>query len=249
MAAEEGRDGSQGRDEAGGSDRRAEVNRTNALHSTGPKTPEGKAASSRNALRHGLLSRENLLRWEDPAAFEEFRAVLLEALAPVGALEDLLSERIIGCAWRLRRLGHAEAGFLTLHRSAARASKARADAERCGRRVGGMDNPAEMDELLHGRFEVHDKVAHAAALQREREALALGEGEGPALALAFAEREATLANLSRYEAGIERAFHRNLHELQRLQAARAGQAVPLPVAVDVDVGIAGGAVPASAHTG
>jgi hypothetical protein len=43
------------------------------------------------------------------------------------------------------------------------------------------------------------------------------------------------AVLSRYEATLERSFYRALHELERLQAARLGQAVPLPEAVDVSV--------------
>lgn len=37
----------------------------------------------------------------------------------------------------------------------------------------------------------------------------------------------------RYEASIERGLYKALHELQRLQAARNGQVVPLPAAVDV----------------
>ncbi len=36
--------------------RRAETNRRNALHSTGPRTSNGKLASSRNSLKHGLAS-------------------------------------------------------------------------------------------------------------------------------------------------------------------------------------------------
>ena len=43
------------------------------------------------------------------------------------------------------------------------------------------------------------------------------------------------AKLTRYESFLERSLHKSLHELQRLQAARAGVAVPLPVAVDVSV--------------
>ena len=43
------------------------------------------------------------------------------------------------------------------------------------------------------------------------------------------------AKLTRYESFLERSLHKSLHELQRLQAARAGVAVPLPVAVDVEV--------------
>ena len=46
--------------------------------------------------------------------------------------------------------------------------------------------------------------------------------------------------LSRYEVTLERSLYKALHELQRLQAARDGQAVPLPVAVDVSVSDEGG---------
>ncbi len=38
------------------SERKASANRANAQHSTGPRTAKGKAASSLNALRHGILS-------------------------------------------------------------------------------------------------------------------------------------------------------------------------------------------------
>jgi hypothetical protein len=41
--------------------------------------------------------------------------------------------------------------------------------------------------------------------------------------------------LSRYETTLERSLYKALHELQRLQAGRDGQAVPLPEAVDVEV--------------
>lgn len=43
------------------------------------------------------------------------------------------------------------------------------------------------------------------------------------------------SKLTRYESFLERSIHKSLHELQRLQAARAGVPVPLPVAVDVEV--------------
>ena len=53
------------------SEKKAEANRRNALKSTGPKTPEGKAAVRLNALKHGLRSEEVLLPGEDGEALTE----------------------------------------------------------------------------------------------------------------------------------------------------------------------------------
>ncbi len=49
----------------------------------------------------------------------------------------------------------------------------------------------------------------------------------------------TFANLWRHEAALSRSWSRALHELQRLQAIRAGERVPAPAAVDVDLSING----------
>jgi hypothetical protein len=43
--------------------------------------------------------------------------------------------------------------------------------------------------------------------------------------------------LFRYETTLERSLYKALHELQRLQAARAGQPVSPPAVVDVDVSV------------
>jgi hypothetical protein len=43
----------------------------------------------------------------------------------------------------------------------------------------------------------------------------------------------TLQKVTRYEAHLSRQLYQALHELQRLQAARAGQPVPPPAALDV----------------
>jgi hypothetical protein len=45
-----------------------EANRLNARQSNGAQTAEGKAASSKNALKHGLLSKDILLPNEDAEA-------------------------------------------------------------------------------------------------------------------------------------------------------------------------------------
>src|ERR687889_758899 len=76
------------------SEKKAEANRRNALKSTGPKTPEGKAAVRLNALKHGLLSQEILLPEEDEEALRELGQNLKLELQPVGELENLLVEQI-----------------------------------------------------------------------------------------------------------------------------------------------------------
>jgi hypothetical protein len=42
-------------------------------------------------------------------------------------------------------------------------------------------------------------------------------------------------NINRYETAIERQLYKALHELQRLQAARRGECIPMPVTVDVEL--------------
>jgi len=165
---------------------RLTANRQNALQSTGPRSPEGKAVACQNARTHGLLSRQVLLPDENRARLIAVREYFLAELAPVGELETLLVERIIVCAWRLRRLHRVEAEVF--------------DGERASLREAGL---------------------------------------AADLGAAFGQASHTLSTLARYEAALERAFYRALHELQRLQAVRAGQAVPPPLAVDVDVSVAG----------
>jgi hypothetical protein len=89
--------------------RKATANRENALKSTGPKTPDGKATVRLNALRHGLVS-EEILPAEDEEALRELTEGLRAELQPVGELEGLLVDRITSLLWRLRRLARVEAG-------------------------------------------------------------------------------------------------------------------------------------------
>jgi len=80
-----------------------QANRLNAQKSTGPRTAAGKERASRNALKHGLLAREAVIQGEDPEEFERYREQMLESLAPAGAVEAMLAERVVGLSWRLRR--------------------------------------------------------------------------------------------------------------------------------------------------
>lgn len=98
-----------------------EANRRNSQRSTGPRTEAGKARSRRNALRHGLAARTLIVApGEDEADFAAFAADLRQDLAPDGAVEEALAQRIILCAWRLERIARIEAETLRLEAALAK---------------------------------------------------------------------------------------------------------------------------------
>jgi len=78
------------------------ANHQNAQKSTGPKTDEGKAAVSQNAVKHGLFA-ESVIKGENEADYEAFHDEMLAELDPVGSVETTMAERIISLWWRLRR--------------------------------------------------------------------------------------------------------------------------------------------------
>jgi hypothetical protein len=88
---------------------RAQASRRNGAKSRGPATEEGKARSSQNALKHDLRAQTYvLLQDEDEAEFEALEAALTLELAPEGALQRLLAQRIARAAWRLARADRME---------------------------------------------------------------------------------------------------------------------------------------------
>jgi hypothetical protein len=89
---------------------RAEASRRNGAKSRGPKTPEGKARSAQNALKHGMGAEKHMvLPQEDGAEFEALAAALIEELEPAGALQVALARRVAVAAWRLDRADRIEA--------------------------------------------------------------------------------------------------------------------------------------------
>jgi hypothetical protein len=80
-----------------------EANRKNAQKSTGPRTAEGKAAVSQNALKHGLFAHEAVIHGESQEQYELHREALVAEWRPVGPTESMLAERIVSLAWRVRR--------------------------------------------------------------------------------------------------------------------------------------------------
>lgn len=93
---------------------KVKANRENALQSTGPKTVKGKEAVKWNALKHGLLAKEVVIREgdgkENKKEFIKLLSELRENLQPGSIIEEMLVERIAVCYWRLRRVLRCEIG-------------------------------------------------------------------------------------------------------------------------------------------
>ncbi len=79
------------------------ANRQNAQSSTGPKTDEGKAASSQNAVTHGFFAKNDVISGEDLAFYEAHRQDIYDEYAPLTPTEFVLTQRIASLTWRLMR--------------------------------------------------------------------------------------------------------------------------------------------------
>ncbi len=88
-----------------------DANRRNALRSTGPRTPEGKAASSMNSLRHGLRARTVVLPGEDGDEFHQLCDDLEVEWQPQSRTEQFYLEQMAVSQWKLNRMELGEANL------------------------------------------------------------------------------------------------------------------------------------------
>jgi len=182
---------------------------------TGPRTAAGKAASSRNATRHGLLSAATVLgKHESAADWEDFCADIARSLAPSGRLEHALAERIAHLHWRFARLARYEAEAIdaVLLDPVRDEEKQEADWQRVfppDLNTGWI--PADILADMARNFD--------AGL--DREAQRTMPHPSPVLPPA-----PTIELIIRYEAHLSRELTRAMHQFERLQAIRADRAAP-----------------------
>ena len=177
---------------------RLQANRENAKKSTGPRSPEGKAASSRNGLQHGLCAERHIVLDEDSAEFDALVDDLYHRFRPVGVAEEKLVHRIAACQWRLDRSLPIEAA---LYRKS-------------------LQRIADCNA-----FKSHEREARKSNHRRDpAHYLPPPPPDGPAelIAEAFVDdgQTNTLSRLARYEAALERSIDRTLRQLKAYQAAR-----------------------------
>src|SRR5580698_10944814 len=96
------------------SEKQIDANRRNALLSTGATTAAGHNHSRMNALRHGVTGQVTTMTDDDRAAHNQFSNALMKDLAPDGAMETQLAQRVATDSWRLNRISAIEDNLFAL---------------------------------------------------------------------------------------------------------------------------------------
>ena len=92
---------------------RAAINRQNAQHSTGPRTPDGKSRVRLNAFKHGLHSQVLVLPWEDETAFKALGESLTAHFRPQTPEQTALVQTLQETRWKLDRIAALEINLHT----------------------------------------------------------------------------------------------------------------------------------------
>jgi hypothetical protein len=93
--------------------KQTEANRLNARKSTGPRTSEGKARSSMNALRSGIDADSQLIPGEWSGDLQRIRTEYYDRYHPVTPAQRMFVDTLIDNEWLLRRLRKVEASLWT----------------------------------------------------------------------------------------------------------------------------------------
>src|ERR1700719_374172 len=86
-----------------------EANRLNSQKSTGPRSVEGKARSSQNALKSGIDAESLIIHGEDRAALETLTQEYVERFHPTTPEQRHFVDILIRDDWQLRRLAKVDA--------------------------------------------------------------------------------------------------------------------------------------------
>src|ERR1022692_1852190 len=86
------------------SENQINANRINGAKARGAITPEGRLASSRNSLVHGLLSEAIILDGESAERFNALHDSLIDEYQRETSTECGLVDPMVVCRWRLMRI-------------------------------------------------------------------------------------------------------------------------------------------------
>lgn len=177
----------------------------------GPKTAEGKARSSRNAVKHGVRSPHPFIieGVESPEEWEEFKLGIIESWQPVGMQELELAINVAYVHWRLRRCRLVENAQISKQVAETEYELQQADArddeeddEDDGRGEDDLPEPAPLPAIDPERLLYHQHLK------------LIPDGW-------------SMDRLFRDEAFVRKALSQDMHELELHQARRRGERTPI----------------------
>ena len=189
------------------SDRQIAANARNALKSTGPRTTEGKAHSSRNAFRHGLTAETVIGSLEQAAQYRKLESALFDEYEPATATEEALVSRLASLLWRIRRATQIESGLFEMVKA--------------GR--SGLENDA-YSPALAPFYSILTKSASEAA-RNNASAIGLSTPSAKQIRVGSIYRKlskspGSLKTLGRYETALWRQFAQTLLLLQSTRSSK-----------------------------
>ena len=182
-----------------------------------PNRGDGYVESRLNAMKHGVLSDESVLPFEDGRAYERLRKDSHAEFEPIGPTEELLVEDLLRTVWRKRRIGWAEVAALK-----GQLEKDERDAANGGHRsFTDLARAVDKWKAEHGvANEDSDRTEPpppVEILKIEPQSLA------DRARLSFGQAlcsDPSFDRLTRYETHLDRRFGRLLRDLLALQQAR-----------------------------
>jgi hypothetical protein len=157
------------------------ANRVNATRSTGPADT---SKTRFNGVAHGLTSKQTVIAGESQQEYDTFATKLRKDLAPRSAVENVLVDRVIAAAWRMKRFERAETSFFNNRIEAYLQANPASDPDSALATL--FTDPAEMARMrlflryqtaTHREYDKAYKELKAAQVERskkDREKMALG---------------------------------------------------------------------------
>ena len=207
-----------------------DANRQNGKLSTGPKTLEGKSASSRNAIKHGLTAELVVIAGKNLDEFENLKNQVEKEFQPHGWRESELVERIVIYKWRLRRTPIVEAEIFAYHQTKIEREQALGKLAEFELLASVRNHPYLVGNT---RQELEEVLAEAEKAERSFRVVSRSMG---AAFTEDARSDNAFSNLSRYETSLERSLRQLFVDLERLQAKRKGkhgESATRPVTIDM----------------
>jgi hypothetical protein len=180
------------------SEKKRAANRANARKSTGPRTPEGKARASLNAISHGLFCKDLVLPGESRETFDLLRRLWISSLNPQDTAELWLVDRIVAANWKLRRLQESESLF---HHA-------------------DKNDVLQLEDLEEKLQEMHQRDPHSERPLTPDDLRQVPSAAILCVQLNAEDKARRFERMSKYEQRLEQSVHRAMRQLRQLRKDR-----------------------------